>query len=44
MPRMTDDELAREAARWETLRAVPTDWLPAPGAVPRAGLTIQLTR
>jgi predicted DNA binding CopG/RHH family protein len=40
--RMSDDELAEEARRWDNRENTPTGWEEAPDAVPRAKESIQI--
>lgn len=41
--RMTNEELAQEAARWDNGKATPADWQDAPDAVPRAGESVAVS-
>ncbi len=41
--RMTEEELAREASRWDSREMTPDDWENAPTAVPRSGETVPIS-
>ena len=40
--RMTDDELAEEARRWDQREVTPAGWVEAPEAIPRAKESMQI--
>lgn len=40
---MTDEELAREAERWDKREAVPSSWEEAPDLVPRAAESVAIS-
>ena len=41
--RLTDDELAREAERWDKREGSPSDWEDAPELVPRVGESVAVS-
>jgi hypothetical protein len=41
--RLTDEELAREAERWDKREVSPTDWEDAPELVPRVGESVAVS-
>src|SRR5262245_53988019 len=41
--RMTDEELAQEARRWDNRENTPSGWEDAPEAVPRAGACVAIS-
>jgi hypothetical protein len=43
MTRLTDEQLAAEAARWTGQEQAPSGWVDDPEAVPRAGETVSIS-
>jgi hypothetical protein len=41
--RLTDEELAREAQRWDNREVSPAEWIDAPDAVPRAKESVAIS-
>jgi len=41
--RLTDEQLAREAKRWDNREATPADWEDAPDLVPAAGHSVAIS-